>query len=604
MALCFAIAASGLSMGPSPKMTASLEAPLMPAVTPTLPKHSHLNKVDHITYACQKGQALKWAWYHIEVEGGTLISRIDDVRPEDPDSSMLIWCIDHGSFGSVLIEGIDRKRTSQVSAFAERHGDHAVQHVAFDTTGLDAFRDRVEAHGGQLRGDTLVRDDGFGILRQVFGRGYQAGKADEEAFPEYVERPRVDANGNMETAPVTFSQGAGRGFYVQIEEAVDNEDSDELINLDAAMPEGWSLPDPRPRNEPPPDGEAVGYTAYGALRGGADANGAATAAPAVAMSDTAPAVAMPKKGQSSAALVPKPMKPMLTHLGGFARKPAHAVAYSALVVGAALAPSLPARVMLGGLLLLPMALLNRVRKFGKGKLGWPSDSTHFVVSVMNGQPINEYMEELVDAVMKNSVQGDADSVVKAVDTFCEQRPTMNLGPTKGEIVDDALRAARPKVAAELGSFLGYSTVRFGSTLRKQGGEKLYSIDPSPLGEMAKRALLSRAGLDDGSGLIENVYGYSSDWICAAAAAGVRLDFLFIDHVKELYLPDLMLALQCGLLAPGATVVADNVRTPGAPDYKQYMLEGDGARLFDTTVHDTFLEYSDTIPDEVLVSVLK
>jgi len=222
MALCFAIAASGLSMGPSPKMTASLEAPLMPAVTPTLPKHSHLNKVDHITYACQKGQALKWAWYHIEVEGGTLISRIDDVRPEDPDSSMLIWCIDHGSFGSVLIEGIDRKRTSQVSAFAERHGDHAVQHVAFDTTGLDAF----------------------------------------------------------------------------------------------------------------------------------------------------------------------------------------------------------------------------------------------------------------------------------------------------------------------------------------------------------------------------------------------LDFLFIDHVKELYLPDLMLALQCGLLAPGATVVADNVRTPGAPDYKQYMLEGDGARLFDTTVHDTFLEYSDTIPDEVLVSVLK
>ena len=77
---------------------------------------SHLKKVDHITYACAKGQIEKWAWFHIEVEGGRLINRIDDVRPDDPSDSMKIWCIDYGEFGVALIEGIDRASTSQVTA--------------------------------------------------------------------------------------------------------------------------------------------------------------------------------------------------------------------------------------------------------------------------------------------------------------------------------------------------------------------------------------------------------------------------------------------------------------------------------------------------------
>ena len=51
---------------------------------------------------------------HIEVEGGTLIKRIDDARPGDPNSSMKIWCIDFGEFGIALIEGIDRAENAQI----------------------------------------------------------------------------------------------------------------------------------------------------------------------------------------------------------------------------------------------------------------------------------------------------------------------------------------------------------------------------------------------------------------------------------------------------------------------------------------------------------
>jgi hypothetical protein len=207
---------------------------------------SHLKKVDHITYACDKGRIEQWAWFHIEIEGGTLINRIDDVRPDDPDSSMKIWCIDFGDFGVALIEGIDRAQRSQVTKFVERHGDHSCQHVAFDTHDLDKFVAHLQANGGTPRGEVLVRNDGFGVLKQMFARGYEAGDAAEASFPEYCQRPQV--GDSDEEVAITFAQETGKGFYDQIEDAV--ADGDEAPFFDfTAMPAGWTVPAAKPRVE-------------------------------------------------------------------------------------------------------------------------------------------------------------------------------------------------------------------------------------------------------------------------------------------------------------------------------------------------------------------
>jgi hypothetical protein len=201
-----------------------------------------LRKVDHITYACAKGTIEKWAWFHIEVEGGTLINRIDDVRPDDRDSSMKIWCIDYGDFGVALVEGIDRREKSQVTKFVERHGDHACQHVAYDCNDLDRFRRHIERMGGHPRGEMLERNDGFGRLKQMFAKGYAEGDPAEASFPEYVERPR--ANGSRRETHITFSKEAGRGFYDQIEEAIETGDAEPFFDF-SAMPEDWRPPAPR-----------------------------------------------------------------------------------------------------------------------------------------------------------------------------------------------------------------------------------------------------------------------------------------------------------------------------------------------------------------------
>jgi hypothetical protein len=203
---------------------------------------SHLKRVDHVTYACASGTIEKWTWFHTEVEGGRLINRIDDVRPDDRDDSMKIWCIDYGEFGVALIEGIDRARKSQVTAFVEKHGDHAVQHVAFDTYDLDAFIDHMRRLGGSPRGEVLVRDDGFGTLKQMFARGYSTGAADETSFPEYVERPNADTADDVN---ITFAEETGKGFYDQVAEAVETGDDAPFFDF-SKMPADWHVPEPQP----------------------------------------------------------------------------------------------------------------------------------------------------------------------------------------------------------------------------------------------------------------------------------------------------------------------------------------------------------------------
>lgn len=198
---------------------------------------SWLVRVDHITYACAKGMLEKWAWYHIEVEGGKLVTRIDDVDPHNPNSSMRLWCIDYGAFGIALVEGIDRKEKSQVTLFAELHGDHSVQHVAYDTSNLDRFIERLEKYGCNVLGTPIAKRDAFGMLKQVFCKGYSQLSPAENQFAEYVQRPR-SINEEVE---VTFSQKAGKGFYRQIEEAMSEENTTTFTEF-YTMPNNWLPP--------------------------------------------------------------------------------------------------------------------------------------------------------------------------------------------------------------------------------------------------------------------------------------------------------------------------------------------------------------------------
>jgi catechol O-methyltransferase len=56
----------------------------------------------------------------------------------------------------------------------------------------------------------------------------------------------------------------------------------------------------------------------------------------------------------------------------------------------------------------------------------------------------------------------------------------------------------------------------------------------------------------------------------------------------------------GWLHAGSIAVADNVRVPGAPKYREYMRQQQG-KLWNTVEHKAHLEYQSLVPDLVLES---
>jgi catechol O-methyltransferase len=83
-------------------------------------------------------------------------------------------------------------------------------------------------------------------------------------------------------------------------------------------------------------------------------------------------------------------------------------------------------------------------------------------------------------------------------------------------------------------------------------------------------------------------------------ASGSVDFVFVDHDKAAYLPDLERILGRGWLHPGSVVVADNVKLPGAPAYRAYMRAQEG-RSWHTVEHETHVEYQSLLKDLVLES---
>lgn len=177
---------------------------------------------------------------------------------------------------------------------------------------------------------------------------------------------------------------------------------------------------------------------------------------------------------------------------------------------------------------------------------------------------------------------------------------MNVGDVKGKIMDDALqlRLAQGdvKVALELGTFVGYSTLRLVRTLNDTSAE-IITVDPDIMAYAVSSSIYEQAGVRD---RITMKTDFSANAFRKLKEEGKQIDFLFIDHVKHLYLSDLKLALELQILAKGCVVVGDNILYPGSPDYKEYMLS-EGRKLFKTEVHSTHLEYWPDQPDEVLVS---
>jgi catechol O-methyltransferase len=212
-------------------------------------------------------------------------------------------------------------------------------------------------------------------------------------------------------------------------------------------------------------------------------------------------------------------------------------------------------------------------------------------------------QALAEYVVAEAKPGDLDDVIRAIDEFCVTRSVMiNVGDEKGEILDRAVRRASPSLLLELGTYCGYSALRTARVM--PAGARLCSIEFNAANAEIARRIWDHAGVADQLNVLVGTLADGGTTIDRLAREfgfePGRLDFVFIDHDKSEYLPDLERIVEQRWLHPGSLVVADNVKFPGAPGYRAYM-EAQEGRTWRTTAHDTHVEYQSLLKDIVLES---
>lgn len=209
---------------------------------------------------------------------------------------------------------------------------------------------------------------------------------------------------------------------------------------------------------------------------------------------------------------------------------------------------------------------------------------------------------LAEYVVERARRGDAPDVLRVIDEYAYNEAFLiNVGDEKGRILDAAVAEAKPARILELGTYCGYSALRMAIAAP---AARILSIEFNPANAGIARRILEHAGVGDRVTIVVGTLGDGGTTVDALHRThGLNvgsIDLVFLDHDKKAYLPDLHLILEQAWLRPGAVVVADNIKFPGAPEYRAYMAGEEGKR-WHTTEHETHVEYQTVIKDLVLVS---
>ncbi|KAI8592715.1 S-adenosyl-L-methionine-dependent methyltransferase [Geranomyces variabilis] len=206
-----------------------------------------------------------------------------------------------------------------------------------------------------------------------------------------------------------------------------------------------------------------------------------------------------------------------------------------------------------------------------------------------------------------------EAVLELIDKHCwtQGNGMMHIGDRKAKVIEQVMLDLKPRRVLELGTFCGYSAVLMGSILKRLHPDhpstkeaaaaaaakpELVTIDPSSCQADVAAKIVARAGLTD---IVTFVNDFSGPAI--QNLSGQQFDMVFVDHQKDLYLPDVQAIVARGLLRKGGVVVSDNVGIFQSKEYLEW-LRTSGLFSRNDLAHGT-VEYSETRVDAIDISTL-
>jgi catechol O-methyltransferase len=239
------------------------------------------------------------------------------------------------------------------------------------------------------------------------------------------------------------------------------------------------------------------------------------------------------------------------------------------------------------------------------------------------------------------IVGNAQRVLDLVDAYCMSRHwMMHVGPEKAKplrkFIGDFLAEQEPSgdgsiaTFVELGTYCGYSSVFIAKTVLEHcwsngkpirnnsvGGPStatdtndafsfhIYTVEVVEKFANVAKELIRLAGMED---YISIVLMKDPDAISTARDgeerslssklkrrlpvctddANAAIDFLFVDHDKSMYLPNLRELEDAGMIRKGTYVAADNVVFAEIDDYRNYMADRADKGIVATRLEDSLL----------------
>jgi len=177
--------------------------------------------------------------------------------------------------------------------------------------------------------------------------------------------------------------------------------------------------------------------------------------------------------------------------------------------------------------------------------------------------------QLLIHVINTAKEADATSVMEAMDTFWGNTFAMsgtNSWSLRGEMVDRVILEKKPARCLEIGTYCGYSALRIARCLPE--GSILVSIEVDPLFAAIATKIIEYAGLADRVKVLMGTVECKSRRISECLGKATA-DFVLCDHSKALFVPDLRVLEDRGVVGPGTVVMGDTTVYPGEAD-------GDGA----------------------------
>jgi catechol O-methyltransferase len=219
-------------------------------------------------------------------------------------------------------------------------------------------------------------------------------------------------------------------------------------------------------------------------------------------------------------------------------------------------------------------------------------------------------------------------ILSLVDTFCRSRHwMMHVGDEKGKVVEEFLTKRLDKTGStgtsdsdiksdsfwilEIGTYCGYSTLRMAKTClehrqrtQQRGANStvhIVTVDVSPQYNRVAKELVKLAGLEqyvNVSFVLLTPNGGGSDGdddLASSIRRSVQdrtgcFDFCFIDHDKDLYLPDLLRLERARLIRAGTYVCADNIVFFRLDAYREHMADLAAREIVTTRLEMSRLEY--------------